>query len=410
MAAPKKILYIQHAAALGGSCVSLRETVQALDRNRFEPVIALARPSRLMTDYYRSAGIDTISGPPLEVWHHSTVAPSPLRRPDAWVRLARLAAHWQRTEERTLALVRDTRADLVHLNSAPLVPSARALRGAGLPFVWHVREPPRPSYGVRYRYIRRQMLHANELIFLSEFDRYQWVRGRRGEVIPNFVDLGSFDRKTDGGPTRDHLGVSRTAKVVLFAGGLAEVKGVFPLLDALAIVRGKVPDLVCLMPGAEYERSKGAGARFARRVLPVLGTGTPRQRVETKIRRLDLERTLVRMPFRPDMPALIAASDVVVFPSIRPHFARPVVEAAAMARPAVGSDLPGVRELIRHGMTGLLARAGSSRDLAAALTAVLTDDHLARCLGENAHREACNRFDAKACMAEIMNVYERILG
>ena len=119
---------------------------------------------------------------------------------------------------------------------------------------------------------------------------------------------------------------------------------------------------------------------------------------------------LKRMPFSTEMPTLLAASDVVVFPSITPHFARPVIEGAAMGVPAVGSDLPGVRELIDDGRTGILVKAGSAKALADALLTILRDDRLARELGEGARQMAYERFEAQTRMREVMGVYERVLA
>ena len=47
-----------------------------------------------------------------------------------------------------------------------------------------------------------------------------------------------------------------------------------------------------------------------------------------------------------------------------PHFARPVMEAAAMAKPAVASDVEGMDELVVDGQTGVLVRAGDAKALA----------------------------------------------
>ena len=235
-------------------------------------------------------------------------------------------------------------------------------------------------------------------------------RIKRGVIIPNFVDLAYFNRELNSQVSRERLGLSPIAKVICFAGGLAEAKGIRPLIEALAIVKAALPNVVCLMPGSQSTPSGRLTAQLARAVLPILGSGTPRQRIESRIRSLHLEDALRRLPFCAEMPALLAASDVVVFPSIKPHFARPVIEAAAMGKPAVGSDLPGVRELIRHGETGTLVKAGSASDLAEALIAVLTDDVAARSLGEGAFRMACQRFDARHGAAELMNVYDRILA
>jgi glycosyltransferase involved in cell wall biosynthesis len=404
----KRILFIQHASALGGSCVSLLETIFALDKNRYEAVVALARPSEAVHAYYSSAGIRVVPWQGVTVWNHSTVAPTRLGRPASWVHLARVAFCWRRDQKRTLGLVARAEPHLVHLNSMPLAVSARALSRARIPFVWHVREPPEPERGLRYRIIRRLMLEARNLIFLSESDRNAWVQSRSGVVIPNFVNLDRINGDLDRKATRERLGLPPAARVVLFAGGLAEVKGIHPLLEAIAMVRGTIPNVVCLMPGSGTAPSGRPIARFARAVLPLVGSGTPRQRVEARIRRLNLAGALLRLPFCAEMPTLLAVSDVVAFPSIKPHFARPVIEAAAMGKPAVGSDLPGVRELIQDGKTGFLVPAGSPAGLAGALIAVLADQALADRLGQEARRVARERFDARRAVANITDLYDRV--
>ena len=62
---PKKILYIQHASSLGGSCMSLLYTMQGLDETRYQPILALANDSKPVIDFYKAAneaGIKPIIG------------------------------------------------------------------------------------------------------------------------------------------------------------------------------------------------------------------------------------------------------------------------------------------------------------------------------------------------------------
>ncbi|HEX6041333.1 glycosyltransferase family 4 protein [Longimicrobium sp.] len=408
--APRTVLYVQHAAALGGSAMSLLYTIQGLDPARFTPVVALVRPADELARLYEGAGIRTVPWRGIHPWDHSTVAPQPLHRPSTWAHLADVARHWRSSQRSTLELVRHVGADLVHLNSMPLSPCAEALVREGIPTVWHVREPPLPARGPRYRAIRARMMAVDELVFISHADRRAWVGGERGLVIPNFVDFSRFDRWMDGGAVRARLGIAPDAPVLLYVGGWSPVKGIFPLLGAVARLRERFPGLRCLMPGSVYAQSTRLPARAARAVLPLVGAGTVSQRVRGEIERLGLADALVQLPFADDVAPLFAASDVVVFPATRPHFARPAVEASAMARPTVASRLAGLDELVDDSETGLLVPPGDPAALADALARILGDDDLRRRMGEAAYRAARARYSAGPAVERVMEVYDRVLA
>jgi glycosyltransferase involved in cell wall biosynthesis len=73
-----------------------------------------------------------------------------------------------------------------------------------------------------------------------------------------------------------------------------------------------------------------------------------------------------------DMPAALMLADLAVFPSIRAEaFGRGAIEAQAMQRPVIASDLGGMAETIAPGETGLLCTAGDVAGLAAALDSIL---------------------------------------
>jgi glycosyltransferase involved in cell wall biosynthesis len=319
---------------------------------------------------------------------------------------------WAESERRTLELVDAVRPDLVHLNSAVLVPSAHALYRKGVQFVWHIREGASHGHlGLRYAFMRYAMLHwPLELIFLSEAERLEWVDGVHGRVIPNFVDFNRFDHSLDGQQIRREYGIEKDAKLVLYLGGLNAVKGIFPLLRALALAKAQEPRLVCFMPGSVYQTSGRWYSKLGRTVLPLVGSGTHAQRIDKTIRRFGLEKTCIQTEFIPHVEKLLAACDLLVFPATTNHFARPIVEAAAMGRAVVASHFPILEELVKHEETGLLVPANQPVPLADAILALLRDPEKRERFGKRGRAIARAKYDAMINTKKIMQIYDNFFA
>lgn len=405
-----RILYIQHAAGLGGSALSLLLTAQHLDKTKYEPVVALVRPSETLIGLYRDSGIPVMPWPGIVPFDHCTGAYYSLRQPTTWRPFLHAGLHWKSSERKTIDLVNHICPKLVHLNSMALGPCATALRASGVPFVWHVREAPTNGvFGLR-RGLISDLLRTcgSEVIFLSSADRSAWVADQRGVIVENFVaDDGC---QIDQVRARAHLDLRSDTPVVCYVGGLSTIKGIFPLLEAISIVRQSLPGLVCLMPGSQYRPTDRWQSRLARRILPAVGSGTLGQQVEQKVVQLGLTDTCVIVGFQQNIRTWLSASDLVVFPSIEAHFARPVIEAAFLGRPAVASNLPGVASLVDHGNTGLLVAPNDPSALARAIIALLNDRQLCAEMGRKAAAVGRERFSAKAGVKKIEAIYERILA
>jgi glycosyltransferase involved in cell wall biosynthesis len=408
--APRRILYVDHSSGPGGAHLSLRMLVQALDRDRYTPVVACLHDVPGLLQGFRDAGAQALHAPGISIVPHTTGGWDPLLTPLGAGRAARAAAGFVPAARATERLVRRTGAALVHLNSLVLAPSAAGARAAGARVVWQVRESVHPGHlGVRRRLLGRALARwADETVFISHDDRLRLTGGRGGIVIPNFVDHTRFHRGLDGAAVRAELGIPAVAPLVLFLGGVSAIKGAHVLLRALALARPRVPGLHALLVGAERPWSRGLAARAARGVLPLLGTGTERQRF-LRLHR-GMEEWARLLPFRPDPERLMAAADLVVFPSTVPHFARPVIEAGAMARPVVASRLGGVEELVDDGRTGILVPPADPGALADAIVRILLDPPLARALGEAGHAASLLRFARDPIVRQVMDVYDRLLA
>jgi glycosyltransferase involved in cell wall biosynthesis len=112
-----------------------------------------------------------------------------------------------------------------------------------------------------------------------------------------------------------------------------------------------------------------------------------------------------------DIPAALMLSDVVVHASTQAEaFGRVVIEAQAMGRPVIASNLGGPSETVEHGVTGWLTAAGDVASLTDALEEVLAMNAEARmALGYRARASVLNGFTLQAMRDATLDVYEEVL-
>lgn len=122
----------------------------------------------------------------------------------------------------------------------------------------------------------------------------------------------------------------------------------------------------------EAARSVGRrhpGTRF--QLLGPPGGDNPSAVPDREVERWATEGIVEYCGVSEDVRPFIAAASCVVLPSYREGLPRSLLEGAAMARPLIASDVPGCRELVEHGVTGLLCDARSAGALAEAMEAML---------------------------------------
>lgn len=402
-----RILYIHHGGGIGGAPLSLLYLLRQLDRARYEPVVVTLKPGPVV-DLYRAEGIETHVEGGISDFSHTTLEWYGGR---AWWRLpGKLARIWP-SIRRTRALLRRLKPDLVHLNSSTLAPAAIGCALEGVPVVWHIREPLARGYlGLRRAWIRRTIHRcAARVVAICDNDASQLIASDRIRVIYNFVDFNTFDRSTGSEAVRAELNIPDGAPVVAMLGGVAEPKGTLILIRALPHLLASVPGARVIVAGPPPALPAERGPKgLAKRLL---GADAYQRACQRALNALEPEAqaALAFTGVRRDIPDVLAASDCLAFPSVVPHFARPVIEAAAMGKPAVASDLGGPRELVVPGETGLLVPAGDPAALGQAMAALLGDPARAQAMGEAAYRRARRLFDASKNAAATVAVYDEVL-
>ena len=92
----------------------------------------------------------------------------------------------------------------------------------------------------------------------------------------------------------------------------------------------------------------------------------------------------------------------MVLPSYREGLPKSLIEAAACARPLITTDVPGCREVVTHGVDGLLVPVRDGEALARAIAHLQDDPELARRLGQAAREKALAEFDERVVIEQTL--------
>lgn len=224
--------------------------------------------------------------------------------------------------------------------------------------------------------LRRLLYPLAERVVFQTAATCRWgqsfLEEERCAVIPNSV------APEPGDILANFPGLSVRKPFFLAAGRLEPQKGFELLLEAFAPLAAQFPALS----------------------LIIAGDGSLRTRLEEQIQALKLEKRVMLPGFITQLPSLMQRALAFVLSSKFEGFPNVLLESLAHACPAIAFDCPtGPREIIRHGIDGLLVKAGDVRGLAAAMRRLLQEPELRSRLARAAP-EVRRRFAEEQIMAQ----------
>jgi glycosyltransferase involved in cell wall biosynthesis len=394
----KKILAVHQGGGLGGAPVSLLSLLAALDRRRYEPRVLFTEPGETL-GYAAQLGVAARVVPIGGAFYYSAHARLGPRS------LARFVQSFPSAVERARAVLRQERPALLHLNTSVLLAWAAAARREGVPVVWVVREVLGPHPGLRRWHARFISRHARQVVVVSNAvaEAFQ-LRARR---VYNAVDLRDYrlDLLAEREAVRPELGLNEDAPTLMALGSVQRPKGHWLLLEAFARLEPN-SRLVLVCGGVGQEYATSARGRLKRAL------GKPLDALEALLRdasRGGLSPRITVTGFRRDIPRLLAATDVLAFPSLAAEgFGRPIIEAMAMARPVVATDVGPSAELLGPA-AGVLVPPHPDA-LANALADLLQDPDRRRSMGHAGRRRVEERFALERQVAEMSAIYDEAMA
>ena len=204
--------------------------------------------------------------------------------------------------------------------------------------------------------------------------------------IHNGIDLGRMTPIQAAADVRRELGLDDSTMLIGAVGRLAPVKGHASFLEAARLIALEEPR-----------------ARFA-----IVGNGPLQRELRTQAAQLGLSDSCLFLGDRADVYDLVSAMDVFVLPSLNEGIPMALLEAMALNRPVVATDVGGVPEVLEHRVTGLLVSPGDPRGLADACLNLSANPAWAGRLGQQARHAVESRFTLERSGRELVEAYRSV--
>lgn len=279
--------------------------------------------------------------------------------------------------------------DLLHIHSRRGADTFGLLAGrwAGIPLVLtrRVDNPETRAWG-DWKYQRSDRVIAISAGIESALQRFGVPAGKLRKVT-SAVDPAEYQPTWPAARFRHEFELDDDHRVLGMVAQMIPRKGHRQLLRILPRLRAACPE--------------------ARVVL--FGTGRLEPQLREWLRNAGLSAMVRFAGFRLDLPAFLGHLELLIHPATREGLGVGLLEAQAAGVPVVAYDIPGVREAVANGVSGLLATDGDSDELASAVMRLLWDPRLRQQLAAGARGHVREHFGVEQMVAGNLAVYRELL-
>jgi len=352
-----------------GYTIRARSIVENQRRAGMEPVVVTSPffPSKLVR-----AAVEELDGVLYYRTNHIRAPGSARTKVGSYLLRLMMVARYRRA---VLDIAIKERPDVIHAHSSytnayAALPAARRL---GIPLVYEVRtlwgesavvedglRADSPKHRLIWKLELGAMRRADVVVPISRGIREELIaRGiapEKLEVVPNGVDTERFKPVPRDTSRARGLGLEGSF-VIGFLGSIRKLEGIVTLLEAYKLCQERRADVA----------------------LVIVGDGPERPLLEARARQLGLKSVVFpgNVPHE-EVASWYSIMDLMVYPRIRAVINERVtplkpLEAMALGKVCVGSDVGGLLELIRNDETGMIFRSGDHSDLAAVVLALIDD-------------------------------------
>jgi len=216
------------------------------------------------------------------------------------------------------------------------------------------------------------------------------VDDNKVKLIYNGIDLSKFSDDSSAeekAEFKTKIGL-KDGKVVGIISRLSDVKGHEYLFEAIAMVAKKYPGIQLL----------------------VVGDGPLKEKFIKKVKALGISDKVFFRASTYNVAKYLSIIDIFAMPTLQEGLGLSIIEAMAMGKPVIASDVAGVRTLIKDGETGLLVLARDPNAIKNAIERLLHDKALADRLASAGEKLVLDKFTVESMVEKVENTYREVLN
>ena len=368
-----KILQCIRQGQIGGGETHLLSLVENIDRSLFEPIV-LSFTNGPMVDRLKLMGVKT----------HVIYSEKPFDF-SVWKKVTELLI----TEKISLIHCHGTRA------TSNLYRPARKLK---IPLIytihgWSFHNDQHPVLK-KIRVLSERFLTSGTTtnIAVSQSNMSsgkKLIPKLKAVVINNGIDPQKFNPLKNYKNIRAELNIAPGEILIIFIARFTSHKQPLSLIKAFAEALKIKPDLKLLM----------------------VGEGDEKKEAIEMVAKAGIEKNIIFLPFRQDVPDLLAAADIFILPSLWEGLPIGLLEAMSMGKTIIATNVDGTSEIIKDGQNGLLIETnGLIKNITHALIRLSENIPLRKQLAHNAQETVKENFNAVTMTKKIENIYLGIMS
>jgi glycosyltransferase involved in cell wall biosynthesis len=207
-------------------------------------------------------------------------------------------------------------------------------------------------------------------------------------AIPTGINLSKFNPESATDNLRDQLGLKEDIPIVGTIAILRIKKGHRVLLEAIPLISKEIPEAVFI---------------FA-------GEGPQKRNILNRINSLNLSNKVFLLGMRRDVSNILKSIDLFVLPTLQEALGTSFLEAMAMEKPVVGTNVGGVGEVIKNGVNGYLVEPNNPATLSEAVIKILRNKKRARMMGIEGRKIVEQNFTVEKMCERMYELYSSLVG
>jgi len=209
-------------------------------------------------------------------------------------------------------------------------------------------------------------------------------------TINNGIDVRSFNKADEAGINkfREEFGLSVNDFIVGSVGNYRKVKNHSQIIEAAKIISEFNDDIKFI----------------------IIGDGTERNNLESMIRHYELEQSVILTGYRPDLIQALDLMDIFVMTSASEGSPNALIEAFAMRKLVIATNVPSINEIIKQGENGFLVELYDNRALANEILRIYENHESMNVIKEEAFNTVLKDFDIKTNLLKFKNSFYEVIG